>query len=32
MRRGHIKDAGGKTPIQTFLDAMPLTKDKMIAA
>jgi len=22
----------GKTPMQTFLDAMPLTKEKMIAA
>jgi hypothetical protein len=22
----------GKTPMQTFLDAMPMTKEKMIAA
>jgi len=22
----------GKTPMQTFLDAMPITKEKMIAA
>ena len=24
--------ARGKTPMQTFLDAMPMTKEKMIAA
>jgi len=25
-------DCFGKTPMQTFLDAMPMTKEKMIAA
>jgi hypothetical protein len=32
--RGHIKGAGafGKTPMQTCLDARPMTKKKMIAA
>jgi hypothetical protein len=34
MRHGHIRDVGasGKTPMRTFLDAMPMTKEKMIAA
>jgi hypothetical protein len=33
MRRGHIRRwCFGKTPMQTFLDAMPMTKEKMIAA
>ena len=34
MRRGHIRDVWcfGKTPMQTFLDAMPIAKEKMIAA
>jgi hypothetical protein len=32
MRHGHIRDVGGKTPTQTFVDAMPMTKEKMIAA
>jgi hypothetical protein len=33
-RRGHIRDAGafGETPMQTFLDATPIAKEKMIAA
>jgi hypothetical protein len=32
--RGQIRDAGvfGKTPMQTFPDAMPIAKEKMIAA
>jgi hypothetical protein len=30
MRIGHIE--GGKTPMQTFLDAMPMMKEKMIEA
>jgi hypothetical protein len=34
MRHGHIREnwCFGKTPMQTFLDAMPMTKEKMIAA
>jgi hypothetical protein len=33
MRHGHIRDVGAsETPMQTFLDAMPMTKEKMIAA
>jgi len=34
MRRGHIKGAGAlaKTPLQTFLDAIPIAREKMIAA
>jgi hypothetical protein len=34
MRTGRIKGDGafGKTPMQTFLDATPLAKEKMIAA
>jgi hypothetical protein len=33
MRHGHIRDVGcfGKTPMQTFLDAMPMTKEKITA-
>jgi hypothetical protein len=26
------RQPNGKTPMQTFLDAMPMTKEKMIAA
>jgi hypothetical protein len=33
MRKGRTKDDGfGKTPMQTFLDATPRAKEKMIAA
>ena len=34
MRRGHIRGRWcfGKTPMQTFLDALPMTKERMIAA
>jgi hypothetical protein len=34
MRRGHIRDVGvsEKLRMQTFLDAIPMTKEKMIAA
>jgi hypothetical protein len=34
MRHGHIRGRWcfGKTPMQTFLDAMPMTKEKMIAS
>jgi hypothetical protein len=33
MNKGHIKgDVLWQTPMQTFLDAMPMTKEKMIAA
>jgi hypothetical protein len=34
MRHGHIRDVGAseKHPMQTFLDAMPMTREKMIAA
>ena len=33
MRRGLIRDDDlGKTPMQIFLDAMPIAKEKMIAA
>jgi hypothetical protein len=33
MTKGHIKGGGAsaKRPMQTFLDAMPMTKEKMIA-
>jgi transposase InsO family protein len=30
--RPHRRWCFGKTPMQTFLDAMPMTKEKMIAA
>ena len=34
MWRGHIRDVGAsvRPPMQIFLDAMPTTKEKMIAA
>jgi hypothetical protein len=36
MRHGHIRTSGTlvlrQNPMQTFLDAMPMTKEKMIAA
>jgi hypothetical protein len=33
MRPGHIRDVGASAKsMQTFLDAMPMTKEKMIAA
>jgi hypothetical protein len=34
IRRDHVKAAGAweKTPMQTFLDAMLMAKEKMIAA
>jgi hypothetical protein len=33
MNKGRIRDAGNsaKTPMQTFFDAMPIAKEKMIA-
>jgi hypothetical protein len=31
-QRPHQGRCFGKTPMQTFLDAMPMTKEKMIAA
>ena len=33
IRDGWIKDAGcyGKTPMQTFLDTLPLVKEKLMA-